>query len=504
MKYQILDCTLRDGGYYNNWNFPQKFLNNYLRIIVQLPVSDVELGYINPHSTSFKGEFYHLNRSTLEYCRERLRQDQLIWVMFDYKYHMQMNYFENKLSELGDLAQGVRFTVPYDFEEKFLLNLIRIAKRHGKKISLNLMYAHKYLENQSSFRRLQSLAAGVEVISLVDSYGVLLPTQVSDLIALMNRKFDKNKIGFHGHNNQELASANALSALLAGASCVDCTFNGLGRGAGNVRTELFLATLSGVEDFSHLFDTFEGWRNFICEIEDLVAELSIEIEHGPSAPYAVAAVSAIPQSTVMSLLGLKRFTASEVVQLANNDHTQKITQGVHYRTRFVEAIVEPINIFIANSAQYDFSLTIAQSIHDKFKVNNVYFLDVNAFENFATEEIQQLFNCVIISSELKLQSLDANNQLQMVRVLSTPPHISDNNVGVCISPVITLNSPMEVALIDSGNKNMKNIVFWGIDGDRGAAVDETEEILAHPMYSEYSFYSFTPTGYKIGGVNAFS
>jgi len=502
VKPQILDCTLRDGGYYNNWNFKETFVEKYLSVVSKIPISDVELGYINPHSTTYKGQYYHLNRITLEYCRERLREDQRIWVMFDYKFHDQVPYLEKKFSELGNLLWGIRFTVPYDYDEESLLQLVSCAKKYGRKISLNLMYAHKYLDDQDALQKLQALATEVDVISLVDSYGVLLPTQVSDLISLMNRKFEKNYIGYHGHNNQELASANALTALFSGASCIDCTFNGLGRGAGNVRTELFLSTLSGVEKFSQLFNTSNGWRNAVCEIEASIKELNLEMNHGPSAPYAVAAVSGIPQSSVMSLLALKRFSAAEVVQLVNSDASKLVTQNSQFRTHFVETNTDPINVFVSNSERYEFTEAIAKSIKEKFEIENIYFLDLNAFERFATEKIQKIFNCVLVSSETNLQRVNRDDQWS--RKVSTPPHNSKNDMVESITPVVTLNSPLEVALIDSLKSNVNNIVFWGIDGERGAAVDETEQLLSNSLYSKFNFYSFTPTGYQIGGLDAFS
>jgi len=42
---KILDCTLRDGGYYNNWNFSTKLVNEYINTMVGSGVDTVELGF---------------------------------------------------------------------------------------------------------------------------------------------------------------------------------------------------------------------------------------------------------------------------------------------------------------------------------------------------------------------------------------------------------------------------------------------------------------------------
>ncbi len=42
---KILDCTLRDGGYYTNWDFDDKLVNDYLELVKFLPIDIVEVGY---------------------------------------------------------------------------------------------------------------------------------------------------------------------------------------------------------------------------------------------------------------------------------------------------------------------------------------------------------------------------------------------------------------------------------------------------------------------------
>ena len=44
-KLNILDCTLRDGGYYNNWNFKKKLIVKYLSIISKTSIKFVEIGF---------------------------------------------------------------------------------------------------------------------------------------------------------------------------------------------------------------------------------------------------------------------------------------------------------------------------------------------------------------------------------------------------------------------------------------------------------------------------
>ena len=82
----------------------------------------------------------------------------------------------------------------------------------------------------------------VDVIYLVDSYGSLFPENAAELAKkyLEYGEKYKKKIGFHGHNNQNLAFANTIETLSYGVSYVDATALAMGRGAGNCAMELML------------------------------------------------------------------------------------------------------------------------------------------------------------------------------------------------------------------------------------------------------------------------
>ena len=68
---EILDCTLRDGGYYTDWNFPKAIVDSYLKTLSGLPISAVELGYLSNKKDN-NGPFYHLSKSILLNARINL------------------------------------------------------------------------------------------------------------------------------------------------------------------------------------------------------------------------------------------------------------------------------------------------------------------------------------------------------------------------------------------------------------------------------------------------
>lgn len=88
-------------------------------------------------------------------------------------------------------------------------------------------------------------SSNVDVIYLVDSYGSLYPENASELARHYIAAAEKygKKVGFHAHNNQNLAFANTIETMSYGVSYLDATVQGMGRGAGNCATELLLGFL---------------------------------------------------------------------------------------------------------------------------------------------------------------------------------------------------------------------------------------------------------------------
>ena len=64
-KINLLDCTLRDGGYYNNWNFSKSFINDYLQTMKVSGIKNIELGFISLKRKKNMGLCYNLNGKSI-------------------------------------------------------------------------------------------------------------------------------------------------------------------------------------------------------------------------------------------------------------------------------------------------------------------------------------------------------------------------------------------------------------------------------------------------------
>jgi 4-hydroxy-2-oxovalerate aldolase len=105
-----------------------------------------------------------------------------------------------------------------------------------------LMMAHMASPAELSVQAQLMADAGAQVVYVTDSAGALVPIDVTARISALRASLPPDvAVGFHGHQNLYLAVANSLVAIQEGASWIDCCTCGLGAGAGNTPTEVFVA-----------------------------------------------------------------------------------------------------------------------------------------------------------------------------------------------------------------------------------------------------------------------
>jgi len=165
---------------------------------------------------------------------------------------------------------------------------------------------------QFSKKLINSLSGKIDVVSVVDSYGAMLPNQITKFLKNINNK--KIKLGCHFHNNCGLALANTLSAIDSGCEVADSTFKGMGRGAGNAETELMLALKAkrinkiSSFDINSLIEKFEKMKD--------------EMKWGSSYAYAYAAKEGYSQNQMMDLMQKRRLDAGVAIKAIESVNKQ--------------------------------------------------------------------------------------------------------------------------------------------------------------------------------------
>ena len=190
-KITILDCTLRDGGYYNNWDFNKKIVERYLLSTKNSLVDVVELGFRSPPRDIFMGPYAYTTDDFINQLN--LPKKLLYGVMI------------NGQEFIDDLS-GDKSLVDKLFQRKenSQISLVRIAinfndvlkskalvyqlKNLGYMIGLNLMQAHgKSEENYVEIAKNISSWGGVDVLYFADSLGNMTPKDIKKSVSLLEK-----------------------------------------------------------------------------------------------------------------------------------------------------------------------------------------------------------------------------------------------------------------------------------------------------------------------------
>jgi len=206
------------------------------------------------------------------------------------------NYSPEYISKCYEICQGktklAAMIHPDDFSPSMYdtdtvkkLSLIRITctpknmhlvkdissyfKPLGVMTSVNLLRASKFSDEQSLEYCGMAQESDADFFYIADSNGHFLPHQVRSRMAALTEQLPKMIIGFHPHDNLGLATVNAVEAVQGGADIVDGSLLGYGKGAGNLRTELFplvLGRLTGTYKIEEIYELFNAARHFYHKI----------------------------------------------------------------------------------------------------------------------------------------------------------------------------------------------------------------------------------------------
>lgn len=135
-NYKILDCTLRDGGYYTNWDFDAHVVDEYITAMNKLPIGYLEVGYRNNPGKEYLGKFGYTPVSVLNHLRE-LSTKKLV-VMLNEK-STKPEDISKLLDPIKGLADMVRIAInPKNFDRAVVL--AKAVKKKGFEVGFNVMY----------------------------------------------------------------------------------------------------------------------------------------------------------------------------------------------------------------------------------------------------------------------------------------------------------------------------------------------------------------------------
>ncbi len=313
MTVNLLDCTLRDGGYYNNWDFDIDLVNEYLSTMQQVTADFVELGLRQFKNDKYSGPYAFTSLEFLN--RLHLPKGPVYGVMIDAK---------TVLSRGGEHSKSIDKLFKSKVDEK--IGLVRVAahfdevascremlgrlKTKGYMVGLNIMQSslRNSVELEKKARLITSWKC-VDVLYFADSLGSMTDIDVERVYKAI-RKGWNGDIGFHAHNNMGQGVSNVKVAINLGCTWVDGTVSGMGRGAGNSETEYLL------EDTK------------ICKSTDLSSIFSLVVKFfdplkrthgwGASIPYYLGAKLALHPTYVQELCSMKELDKTDLYDVLND------------------------------------------------------------------------------------------------------------------------------------------------------------------------------------------
>jgi 4-hydroxy 2-oxovalerate aldolase len=305
----LLDCTFRDGGYYNNWDFPRDVVEDYLKATDLAGIDMVELGFRFLRNTGFKGPCAF---TTDDYLRSLPIPSGLgIGVMINASDLYTEMGWKSALERLFPAAATdtpldlVRIACHYHELEHAMLGAAWLHDR-GYRVGLNLMQIPD--RTTAEIRQLTRMAteAPIDVLYFADSFGGLTPDATATIVHQLREGW-AGPIGVHTHDNLGLALVNVLRASAEGAQWFDSTITGMGRGPGNARTEEIVVELGRIEN------RLERLIPLLVLIRRYFGPLKTSCGWGTNPYYYLAGKYGIHPSYVQEMVSDARYSEEDVI-----------------------------------------------------------------------------------------------------------------------------------------------------------------------------------------------
>lgn len=401
---KLLDCTLRDGGYINDWNFGYHTIRSIIRQLVESQTDYVEVGFLRNCEFDRNKALYNNCSEILPILPEK-RGNTLFTAMA-----LHNKYDIDKLEDYdGRTIDAIRVTFhDYDIDEG--LAFIGKAKNKGYKVFCNPINIMGYsdemiLELLAKVNRIQPYA-----FSIVDTFGSMMKSDLLRIYSLIEHNLDKSiVIGLHLHENLALSYSLAQEFIAMKASerksVIDASMLGMGRTPGNLCMELIMdymnKTQGAVYDVNPVLDG----------IDDYIIQLKQIEPWGYSTPYALSAKFNLHRNYAEYLIGKGRLRAKQINQ---------ILAGIedHKKTAYDEAYIEELYLRFQNHEVDD--AVILASLEEKLRQKKILILAPGAsilkcrekIETFIGEEKPVVFAANFAPSDYHADYIFCSNAMR--------------------------------------------------------------------------------------------
>ena len=278
-EIKVLDCTVRDGGLINGWQFSDEFVRKVFITLAKAGVDYMEIGYKSSEkyfSRKENGKWKFCTDDEIKAIIEGVETDMKLSAMADIG-RIDHEDIRPKSQSPMDMIRVACYVKQVDKA----IDLAHHCQDKGYETTINLMAVSKVIERDLDEALDDLSKSNVETIYLVDSFGSLYSEQIAALAKKYIAALPGKQVGIHTHNNQQLAYANTIEAIICGINRLDATIYGMGRGAGNCPLELLLSFLQNPK-----FDI----KPLIEIIQSEFIPMKARIEWGYHIPYMITGI----------------------------------------------------------------------------------------------------------------------------------------------------------------------------------------------------------------------
>ena len=311
----LLDCTLRDGGYLNDWEFGHDNMVNIFDRVVSSGTDVIEIGFLDDR------RIFDMNRSIMPStdCVEK------IYGRLDRKNTMVVGMIDFGTCDISNVQpcsesylDGIRVIFKKD-KRVPAIDFCRQVVELGYKVFVQLVSVSSYSDEE--LRDVAFLANAIHpyAVSMVDTYGLLNPTELTHILEILDQELSPEIIlGFHAHNNFQLGYINATTVLDYPTErdlLVDGTLYGMGKSAGNAPLELIAMYMN--EHF--------GKSYVVTEMQEAITSSILDFQQkspwGYQLFYYIAASNKVHPNYVSYLMNKRTLSVTSV-----NEILQKIPE----------------------------------------------------------------------------------------------------------------------------------------------------------------------------------
>jgi 4-hydroxy 2-oxovalerate aldolase len=280
-EIKILDCSIRDGGLINKWQFSDELVKSTYRALVEAGVDYMEIGY-----KASKDQFDPKEFGKWRFCDEEDVKRLIGGVPDPGKTRLACMVDIGRVNDKDILPAsksvfGMIRVACYVKDIDKAIALANLVQDKGYEASVNMMAVSTNLEKDIDEALEELSRTKIPYVYVVDSFGSMYSEDVTFLMKKYLKALPGKTIGIHTHNNRQLAFANTVQAIIDGSNILDASVYGIGRGPGNCTLELLLTFLKNPK-----FNV----RPVLKLIEDHYLPLSRQIEWGYILPYMITGV----------------------------------------------------------------------------------------------------------------------------------------------------------------------------------------------------------------------